>query len=51
MKNRAYITTIFANPSFMPGKSPGMTNVPSMKESAIARANSRPERAMLCVLL
>ena len=47
MKNRAYITTMLARPSFMPGKSPGITSVPSMKESAMASANSRPDRAMI----
>jgi hypothetical protein len=46
MKNNAYMTTMLASPSFMPGKSPGMTSVPSMKESAMASANSRPDRAM-----
>lgn len=49
MKNSAYITTIFARPSFMPGARPGMTSVPSMKERAIASANSRPESAISCV--
>jgi len=46
MKNSAYITTMLARPSFMPGKRPGMVSVPSMNESAMASANSRPERAM-----
>ena len=35
----------------MPGISPGMTSVPSTKERAMASANSRPERAISCVLL
>ena len=46
MKNSAYITTMLARPSFMPGKRPGMVSVPSIKDSAMASANSRPERAM-----
>ena len=46
MKNRAYITTMLARPSFMPGRRPGMTSEPSMNESAMASANNRPDRAM-----
>ena len=46
LKSRAYITTMLARPSFMPGRRPGMTSEPSMNESAMASANNRPDRAM-----
>ena len=46
MKNSAYMTTMLARPSFRPGSRPGMVSVPSMKDSAMASANSRPDRAM-----
>ena len=52
MKNSAYMTTMFARPILTPGMSPSSGVMAlSMKDSAMASANSRPDSATWRVLL
>ena len=51
MKNSAYMTTMLARPIFTPGIRPSMgAMADSAKESAIAKANRRPDSAICLVL-